>query len=79
MHVEKVLGDLGLKVMTVPEQREPDGDFPTVEKPNPEEVAKNSCSPQLAKSLSHMIVVRLDVEHMTGKEAIELVRLRQTR
>ncbi|MCK9168854.1 MAG: phospho-sugar mutase [Treponema sp.] len=37
MHVEKVLGDLGLKVITVPEQRKPDGDFPTVEKPNPEE------------------------------------------
>lgn len=37
MHVEKVLGDLGLKVITVPEQREPDGRFPTVEKPNPEE------------------------------------------
>lgn len=37
MHVEKVLGDLGLAVKTVPEQREPDGNFPTVEKPNPEE------------------------------------------
>lgn len=34
---------------------------------------------ELAKSLSHMIVVRLDVEHMTGKEAIELVRMRQKR
>lgn len=37
MHVEKVLGDLGLEVITVPEQRKPDGAFPTVEKPNPEE------------------------------------------
>ena len=37
MHVEKVLGDLGLTVITVPEQREPDGNFSTVEKPNPEE------------------------------------------
>ncbi len=37
MHVEKVLGDLGLKVITVPQQREPNGAFPTVEKPNPEE------------------------------------------
>ena len=37
MHVEKVLGDLGLKVITVPEQREGDGNFPTVSFPNPEE------------------------------------------
>jgi phosphoglucomutase len=39
MHVEKVLGDLGLKVSTVPEQREGDGAFPTVAFPNPEEAA----------------------------------------
>jgi phosphoglucomutase len=39
MHVEKVLGDLGLKVLTVPEQREGDGNFPTVSFPNPEEAA----------------------------------------
>ncbi|MDR2923100.1 MAG: phospho-sugar mutase, partial [Treponema sp.] len=39
MHVEKVLGDLGLRVITVPEQREGDGAFPTVAFPNPEEAA----------------------------------------
>jgi len=39
LHVEKVLGDLGLKVITVPEQREGDGNFPTVDFPNPEEAA----------------------------------------
>jgi phosphoglucomutase len=39
MHVEKVLGDLGLKVIPVPEQREGNGDFPTVSFPNPEEAA----------------------------------------
>ncbi|MBQ9238552.1 MAG: phospho-sugar mutase [Treponema sp.] len=37
LHVEKVLGDLGLNVLTVPEQRQPDGNFPTLERPNPEE------------------------------------------
>jgi phosphoglucomutase len=38
-HVESVLGSLGLKVITVPEQREGNGDFPTVAFPNPEEAA----------------------------------------
>lgn len=39
MMVERVLGELGVTVITVPEQREPDGEFPTVEFPNPEEAA----------------------------------------
>ncbi|MDR0497274.1 MAG: phospho-sugar mutase [Treponema sp.] len=39
LHVEGVLGSLGLKVITVPEQREGNGEFPTVSFPNPEEAA----------------------------------------
>jgi phosphoglucomutase len=39
MMVERVLGDLGITVVSVPEQREPDGEFPTVEFPNPEEAS----------------------------------------
>ena len=49
MHVEKVLGDLGLEVITVPEQREPNGEFPTVEKPNPEEKPAMKLAVELAK------------------------------
>ena len=49
MHVEKVLGDLGLNIITVPEQRKPDGNFPTVEKPNPEEKPALTLAVELAK------------------------------
>ncbi len=34
--VERTLSEMGVKVITVPQQREPDGNFPTVEFPNPE-------------------------------------------
>ena len=32
---------------------------------------------EIGQSLAHMVMVRLDIEHMTGKEAIELVRQRE--
>jgi phosphoglucomutase len=50
MHVEKVLGDLGLQVITVPEQREGNGDFPTVEFPNPEEAPALKMAIDLGKA-----------------------------
>ncbi len=37
--VERALGEFNVQVSTVPEQREPDGEFPTVTSPNPEEGA----------------------------------------
>lgn len=60
MHVEKVLGDLGLTVLTVPEQRQPDGNFPTVEKPNPEEAAALKMALELAKKEKADVVMATD-------------------
>jgi phosphoglucomutase len=60
MHVEKVLGDLGLSVITVPEQREPDGEFPTVAKPNPEEAPALKMAVELAKKEKADIVMATD-------------------
>lgn len=60
MHVEKVLGDLGLNVITVPEQREGDGNFPTVEKPNPEEAPALKMAVELAKKENADVVMATD-------------------
>ncbi len=60
MHVEKVLGDLGLNVTTVPEQREPDGNFPTVEKPNPEEKPALKMAVELGQKLKADCVMATD-------------------
>ncbi len=60
MHVEKVLGDLGLNVITVPEQREGNGNFPTVEKPNPEEAPALKMAVELAKKEKADVVMATD-------------------
>ena len=60
MHVEKVLGDMGLKVITVPEQREGNGDFPTVAFPNPEEAAAMEMAINLGKKEKADVVMATD-------------------
>ena len=60
MHVEKVLGDLRLHVNTVPEQRNPDGNFPTVEKPNPEEKPAMKMAVELGKKENADCVMATD-------------------
>ncbi|GMO13336.1 MAG: phospho-sugar mutase [Treponemataceae bacterium] len=60
MHVEKVLGDLGLTVITVPEQKEGNGEFPTVEKPNPEEAPAMKMAIDLAKKEKADVVMATD-------------------
>jgi phosphoglucomutase len=58
--VEPVLESLGLKVITVPEQREGNGDFPTVAFPNPEEAAALDMAVKLGKRENADVVMATD-------------------
>jgi phosphoglucomutase len=60
LHFERVMKDLGLSVMTVPEQREPDGDFPTVAFPNPEEPAALKLALELGAKVKADVVMATD-------------------
>jgi phosphoglucomutase len=60
LHVEGVLGSLGLNVITVPEQREGNGDFPTVAFPNPEEAAALELAVKLGKKEKADVVMATD-------------------
>jgi phosphoglucomutase len=60
LHVEAVLESLGLKVITVPEQRDGNGDFPTVAFPNPEEGAALELAIKLGKKEGADVVMATD-------------------
>ncbi|MDR2739209.1 MAG: phospho-sugar mutase [Treponema sp.] len=60
LHVEAVLESLGLKVITVPEQREGNGDFPTVAFPNPEEAAALELALKLGKEVRADVIMATD-------------------
>jgi phosphoglucomutase len=58
--VEKSLSSMGIDVITVPEQREPDGNFPTVEYPNPEEASALKLAIELAQKEHADLVMATD-------------------
>ncbi len=60
MPFERVMGELGLSVVTVPEQRAPDGDFPTVSFPNPEEAAALKLALELGAKVKADVVMATD-------------------
>jgi phosphoglucomutase len=60
LHVEAVLGSLGLNVITVPEQRDGNGDFPTVAFPNPEEAPALDLAIKLGREKRADVVMATD-------------------
>jgi phosphoglucomutase len=60
MLVEKLLGSMGVSCISVPEQREPDGAFPTVESPNPEEATALAMAIRLAREENAILVLGTD-------------------
>jgi len=57
---ERIMKDLGLNVLTVPEQRDPNGEFPTVSYPNPEESAALAMAIALGKKTRADVVMATD-------------------
>ena len=58
--VERIFSEMGITILTVPEQREPDGNFPTVDYPNPEEPAALKMAVALAKKEGAQLVIGTD-------------------
>ncbi|MGL1891760.1 MAG: phospho-sugar mutase [Spirochaetaceae bacterium] len=58
--IETLFKRLGMPLITVPEQREPDGNFPTVPFPNPEEASAMALSLDLAKKEKADLVIGTD-------------------
>ncbi len=60
MSVSGVLEEMGIKVHFVPEQEKPDGNFPTVEYPNPEESSAMKMALELAQRSRADLVMGTD-------------------
>ena len=60
VHIPQLLADLGFKCETVPEQDSPDGGFPTVDSPNPENGPALKMGIDLAQSTGSDLVIGTD-------------------
>ncbi len=60
VHVPALLRDLGVQLLTVPEQDIPDGRFPTVDSPNPENAAALKMACDLAETAGADLVIGTD-------------------
>ena len=64
--IPSLLEDYGFEYKTVESQMIPDGNFPTVISPNPEEAEALSIGISLAKKLNYDIVVGTDPDSIFG-------------
>jgi phosphoglucomutase len=60
MLMERIFDELGIEVIGVPEQREPDSEFSTVESPNPEEPAAMKMAIEVAEKENADLVLATD-------------------
>jgi phosphoglucomutase len=60
MPVDTALREMGVNVTFVPEQKEPDGDFPTVSYPNPEEASAMKLALDLGEKIGADLVLGTD-------------------
>ncbi len=60
MPVSRALSEMGIEVIFVPEQKDPDGNFPTVSYPNPEEASAMKLALDLAKKVGADLVMGTD-------------------
>lgn len=58
--MERIFGDIGIPILIVPEQKEPDGKFPTVKSPNPEDSAALAMAVAMAKEEGAQLVLGTD-------------------
>lgn len=58
--VSRALSEMGIEVIFVPEQKNPDGNFPTVSYPNPEEASAMKLALDLAKKIGADLVMGTD-------------------
>lgn len=58
--VSRALSEMGIEVIFVPEQKNPDGNFPTVSYPNPEEASAMKLALDLAKKVGADLVMGTD-------------------
>lgn len=60
MPVSRALAEMGIEVIFVPEQKEPDGNFPTVKYPNPEEAETMKMALELGEREKASLVMGTD-------------------